>query len=77
MSRVFEAMQDELAKESAVNELGLGKKVELSLSGKITGVSMDAYYPDRMVYQIEIRDDKGVFLSTVSVLDSMIVRMGA
>lgn len=75
MGRVFEAMQGELAKETAVNELGLGRKVELSVSGKIIGVSMDAYYPDRMIYQVEIRDDKGIFLSSVSVLDDMIVRV--
>ncbi len=76
MSRVFEVMQGELAKESAVNELGIGNKVELSLNGKITGVSLDSYYPERLIYQIEIRDSKGVFLSTVSVLDEMIVRVG-
>lgn len=75
MSRVFEVMQGELAKESAVNELGIGNKVELSLTGQIIGVSMDSYYPDRLVYSVEVRDSKGVFLSKVNVLDDMIVRI--
>ena len=75
MSRVFEAMQNDLTKESAMNELGIGNKVELSLNGKIIGVSMDSYYPDRLVYNVEVRDSKGIFLSTVSVLDDMIVRV--
>jgi len=62
-----------LARHSAEVELGLGKNVEINVTGKLVGIEIERI-TGIMLYTVELRDSNGVFLSTARVSEEMIVR---
>lgn len=63
-----------LAQHGAMVELGLGQNVELSLTGRIVALEFDKFHPDEIIYRVEIKDSRGIYLSSVSVKGESIVR---